>query len=155
MDARDVRRGAAIMKLSRQHSVFSVTAIAALLPLFGARGGAQNQTPADPPTFNRDVARIVLAKCAGCHRPQQATPMSLLTFADARPWAQSIRRKVAAREMPPWYADPRFGQFSNNPSLTDQEIATIVGWVDHGAAEGDGVPPAPPPLTDGWNHPSG
>jgi hypothetical protein len=129
-----------------------VFAIAILL-LRGADGATQNRTAAVP-TFNRDVAPIIFSKCAGCHRPQQATPMSLLSFAEARPWAQAIRRRVAAREMPPWSADPRFGRFRNDLTLTDSEIATVTGWVDGGAPEGVGAPPAPPLFAEGWNHPS-
>jgi hypothetical protein len=107
------------------------------------------------PSFTRDVAPILFSKCAACHRPTQAAPMSLLSYRDARPWAQAIKRKVIAREMPPWYADPRFGRFTNDPTLTDQEIATIAAWVDGGAIEGRGPLPPLPPYAEGWNHPSG
>jgi hypothetical protein len=107
------------------------------------------------PTFNKDVAPIVFAKCATCHRPNQATPMSFLSYADVRPWAQGIKMKVASRAMPPWYADRRFGTFRNDPSLSQEEIDTIVAWVDGGAHEGTGSAPAPPRFVDGWNHPSG
>ena len=91
---------------------------------------------ADAPTFNKDIAPILLEKCANCHRQGQAAPMSLLTYDEVRPWAQSIKSKVLAREMPPWRADPRFGHFRNDPSLTTGEIETIVAWVDAGASQG-------------------
>ena len=107
------------------------------------------------PTFNRDIAPIVFRACANCHRPQQAAPMSLLSYADVRPWANAIRKRVLAREMPQWSADPRFGLFRNDPSLTAEGIATIVAWVDAGAVEGAGTAPSPPRFADGWSHPSG
>jgi hypothetical protein len=82
--------------------------------------------------------------------------MALTSYQEARPWARAIRTKVVAREMPPWFADPRFGKFSNDSSLTDAEIATVVAWVDAGAPEGDGAAPEPPQFSDaGWSHASG
>jgi len=77
--------------------------------------------------------------------------MSLLTFADARPWARAIKRELLAREMPPWFADGAFGEFNNMPKVPQADIDTIVAWVDGGAPEGDGAPPALPALHDGWS----
>src|SRR5215475_415347 len=96
-------------------------------------------------TFNKDVAPIFFKSCAECHRPGEAAPMSLLRYKDARTWARSIREKVVSREMPPWHADPRVGQFLNDPRLTEAEINTITAWVDGQALEGDprDLPPAP------------
>jgi hypothetical protein len=103
-------------------------------------------------TFTRDVAPIFFKRCADCHRPGEAAPMSLLTYQEARPWARSIRDKVVRREMPPWHADPRTGSFANDRRLTDDEIDTIKSWVDGRAPAGDpkDLPP-PPPFVDGWN----
>jgi hypothetical protein len=90
-------------------------------------------------TFTKDIAPILQEKCQSCHRPDTFAPMSLLTYEEARPWAKSIRQKVVAREMPPWYIDKTVGvrHFKNDVSLTDQEIATITKWVDTGAPKGD------------------
>lgn len=102
-------------------------------------------------TFTKDVAPILYNRCVECHRPGEIAPMSLLTYADARPWAKSIREKVVERKMPPWLADPKHGEFENERRLSDKEISTIVAWVDGGAAKGDDkdLPPAPK-FTDGW-----
>ena len=91
------------------------------------------------PTFTKDVAPILQQHCQTCHRPDTFAPMSLLTYEDARPWARSIKQKVSAREMPPWYIDRNVGvrHFKNDASLTDDEIATIVRWVDAGAPKGN------------------
>jgi hypothetical protein len=96
-------------------------------------------------SFSKDVAPILFKSCASCHKPDDIAPFSVLNFKDVRPWAKSIREKVINREMPPWSADPRYGDFSNNPSLSQNEIDTIVAWVDQGAREGDpkDLPPAP------------
>jgi hypothetical protein len=82
--------------------------------------------------------------------------MSLLSYQDARPWAKAIKAKIVAREMPPWFADPRFGKFANDKSLSPAEIDMISAWADAGAPQGTGAPPAPPKFAEaGWSHPSG
>src|SRR5438034_11100201 len=84
-------------------------------------------------TFSREVAPIINKNCASCHRPGEVAPMSLLSFKEVRPWAKAIREKVAQRQMPPWFAEPHIGDFSNDARLSQNEIDTIVAWVDSGA----------------------
>lgn len=103
------------------------------------------------PTFNKDVAPIFHAKCAECHRPGEIAPMSLLTYEEARPWAKSIAKNVAAGEMPPWKVNPNHGTFSNDISLSQDEIDTIVDWVNAGAVRGKPSDmPKLPDYTEGW-----
>jgi mono/diheme cytochrome c family protein len=103
------------------------------------------------PTFNKDVAPIIYSKCAQCHRPGEVAGMSLMTYKDARPWARAMRSKTTKREMPPWSADPRFGTFANDMSLSQAQIDTIAAWVEAGAPEGEGVAPEPPTFNnEGW-----
>jgi hypothetical protein len=116
---------------------------------------SQAQNAADAPTFAKDVAPIFQEKCQTCHRPGQMGPMSLITYQDARPWARSIKTKVAARDMPPWHLDKTVGiqKFVNDISLSDKQIDTIVKWVDAGAPMGDPKDlPAPKvwPVGNGW-----
>jgi hypothetical protein len=103
-------------------------------------------------TFNKDVLSILQKRCQVCHRPGEIGPMSLLTYENARPWAKAIKASVLSRKMPPWLADPRYGHFSNDRGLSDEEIHKLVGWVDAGAPEGDAKDkPAPIQRTEGWN----
>ena len=107
------------------------------------------QPPA--PTFSKDVAPIFYKSCVACHRPTMFAPMSLMTYDAARPWARSIRQRVADRSMPPWNADRAHGSFKNDPSLSDSELATVVAWVDAGAPRGnDRDLPTPPDFAEGW-----
>jgi hypothetical protein len=87
-------------------------------------------------TFYRDVLPILEKKCQSCHRPGEVAPMSLLTYESSRPWAKAIRAAVLTKKMPPWSADPRYGHFANDPTLTAEEIRIFSAWVDSGAPEG-------------------
>jgi len=95
--------------------------------------------PDKPPTFTKDIAPILQAKCQECHRTGSMAPMSLVTYEETRPWAKAIRQRVIARQMPPWHIDPTVGvqKFKNDMSLSDDQIKTIARWVDAGAPAGD------------------
>jgi mono/diheme cytochrome c family protein len=120
--------------------------------LFLAQQSGSANGGSTPVTFNKDVAAILHNNCATCHRPGEMAPMSLVSYKDVRPWARSIREVVVERRMPPWLADPHYGEFSNERRLTQKQIDTIVAWVDSGAKEGDAKDmPAPPKFpTEGW-----
>jgi hypothetical protein len=108
--------------------------------------------PQSAPTYNSDVARIFYDRCLSCHRAGEVAPMPLATYEDTRPWLRAIRTRVAAREMPPWFADPHFGgPFLNDARLSDDEIRTVLAWIDAGAPRGDGAPPPPPSFAIGWH----
>ena len=113
---------------------------------------AANPTSGSAVTFTRDVAPILYQRCAGCHHSGDIAPMSLITYAEVKPWAASIKESVLTRKMPPWKADPHYGRWSNNPSLSATEIATLVKWADSGKPEGDAktLPPAPV-FNEGWH----
>jgi hypothetical protein len=120
-----------------------------------APAGATDGVPANP-TFTKDIAPIFQEKCEACHRADSIAPMSLVTFEESRPWARSIKDRVATRQMPPWHIDRTVGiqDFKNDRSLSDDEITTIVKWVDAGAPKGDpkDMPPAKQwPDESVWN----
>jgi hypothetical protein len=107
---------------------------------------------AAPVVFSKDVAPILQSKCQACHQPNSIAPMSLITYEETRPWARSIKNRVEMRQMPPWHIDRSVGvqKFKNDMSLSDEQISTIVRWVDGGAPQGDpkDMPPARPLVTD-------
>ncbi len=119
-------------------------------PSIAADLSAAGVSPADkPPTFTKDIAPILQAKCQECHRTGSMAPMSLVTYEETRPWAKAIRQRVIARQMPPWHIDPTVGvqKFKNDMSLSDQQIQTIARWVDAGAPAGD---PKDMPAAKQW-----
>ena len=125
--------------------------VAGLMGMGVALALAAPAAAAETPTFSKDVAPILQAKCQACHQPNSIAPMSLMTFQEARPWARSMKERVSSRQMPPWHIDKSVGiqSFKNDMSLSDEQIDTIVRWVDGGAPQGDpkDLPPAKPPVT--------
>lgn len=102
-------------------------------------------------TYANDVAPILHQKCAPCHRAGQVAPFSLLTHQDAKRWATSIWEVTNARRMPPWQADPRFGKFANDRSLTPRQRAVLMAWFEQDAPLGDlSHAPRPPEFPTGW-----
>jgi hypothetical protein len=133
-----------------RHGVWGLLVTLALPASVAAQASPQSVT------FTKDVAPIFRAKCESCHRKDSIAPMSLSTYEEARPWARSIRDRVASRQMPPWHIDKNVGitKFSNDRSLTDQELDTVVAWVSAGAPKGDPKdmpPPATWPDDTKWN----
>jgi hypothetical protein len=126
---RDAKLHAALLRMVGTGVLLS----ASLLPGSGA------SLESKPVTFAKDVAPIFQAKCEECHRKGTAAPMSLITYEETRPWAKAIRERVIKRQMPPWHLDKTVGiqKFANDRSLTDDQISTIVRWVDSGAPLGD------------------
>ena len=103
------------------------------------------------PTYNRDIAPILYKNCSNCHRAGEVAPFALLTYDDAAKRAKQIAAITQARVMPPWKATPGFGEFLDERRLTEQQIATIRDWAEHGAPEGSSSEkPTPPHFADGW-----
>ncbi|HEX4020364.1 MAG TPA: thiol-disulfide isomerase [Acidobacteriaceae bacterium] len=110
--------------------------------------------PKTPPTFTKDVAPIVQQHCESCHRPGEGTPFSLVTYQDVQTKALMIKDVIQEGIMPPWFADPSVGHFSNDRSLTKAQIDTIVAWVNAGTPRGDPKDmPAPLNFVEGWSIP--
>src|SRR3954462_9248287 len=106
---------------------------------------------ADVPTFTKDVAPILYKNCTSCHRPGEIAPMSLLTYEDARPYAQSIRDEGGEGHMPPWHADAPAGRFETERRLSEPDRNALFDWIDGGAPKGHpkDLPPQPH-YADGW-----
>lgn len=136
------------MTISRVRAFRSLGILAVLV--WPCAAAAQGQKPAV--TYSRDIAPILNANCVNCHQPGEIAPMSLTSYEAVRPWARAIRKAVADRQMPPWYADPHFGEFANDPRLSDKDVATILAWVDGGAVQGDAkdLPPLPAASRESW-----
>jgi Flp pilus assembly protein TadD len=124
---------------------------AALCSLLLAAAFSGVSLSAQPVTFSKDIAPILFTHCATCHRPGEAAPFSLLTYADARRHGSQIVQVTEKRYMPPWLPEPGHGDFTGSLRLTDGQIALLARWAREGMAEGDpaSMPPTPR-FTAGW-----
>ena len=125
--------------------------VSALTVLIGSAAFAAG-TGSTQVTFHKDVLPVLQRNCQNCHRPGEAAPMSFMTYKEVRPWAKAIKGAVASKKMPPWYADPHFGKFSNERKLSESDVKTLISWADNGAPEGKASDaPAAARFIDGWN----
>jgi len=116
------------------------------------QGAGQQNTVTSGPTFYRDVLPILQGHCQVCHRAGGIAPIAFETYGKTRPYALVIKATVQERSMPPWFADPRVGHFSNDPSLSAEQIAKLAAWADGGAPAGDARDaPEPRHWVAGWS----
>jgi peroxiredoxin len=102
-------------------------------------------------TYSKHIAPLLNKHCVSCHHAGSVAPFALTSYSDAAGWADTIQEVIDEQRMPPWRANPKYGRFSNDNRLTDEEKQLIAQWVKNGAPEGDpkDLPP-PPPLVEGW-----
>jgi len=130
----------------------AVLLLAACTACARARTEDRVETAAVPEavTFNQHIAPIVFRNCAVCHRPGEAGPFSLLSYADVRKRAEQIARVTSIRFMPPWPPEPGYGDLAGARRLGDDQVALIQRWARAGAPEGPPPAPSPPAFTEGW-----
>jgi len=139
--------------LNQKLSVFLVLAGAPASFVLWLSGIFAQPAPAtNPPTFYRDVLPILEQHCQSCHRAGGVAPMPFETYKETRPFAGAIRRATQEKSMPPWFADPNVGKFSNDPSLRPAEMATLAAWTEAKSPAGEtkDAPPSPS-WTEGWS----
>jgi hypothetical protein len=107
-----------------------------LLLLAACAGAQAHDVITTAITWNREISRLVYTHCASCHHPG-GVAFSLMTYKEARPWAEAIKEEVIARRMPPWGAIKGFGDFRNDQALTPEEMEILVSWADGGVPEGE------------------
>jgi hypothetical protein len=123
-------------------------------PLSSAQSPAPVSTAAHTVTFYRDVLPILQERCQICHRASGIAPMRFETYEQTKPYAAAIAAAAQNKSMPPWFADPHIGHFSNDPSLASGQIAALAAWAGAGAPEGDAHDaPAPPRWAESWSIP--
>src|SRR5262249_27412114 len=127
-----------------QPRALGLVVVALMVPAAAVAG----QPAGTAPTFSKDIAPILQRSCQNCHNPNGGAPMSLVTYEEARPWARSIKLKVAKREMPPYFVEPNVGiqKFKDDPRLSQAEIEKVAPWTDGGPPRGNPAD-APPPRT--------
>jgi peroxiredoxin len=143
----DLREAIDEVIAGKQVSVPATKAIGCTITLAGS--SSANKT--SDVTYYRDVLPVLQNNCQTCHRPGEAAPFSLMTYHQARKWAEDIKEYTQTRKMPPWKPVDCNGLFQNERQMSDADIATLARWVDQGMAEGD-PKDSPPPrqFVGGW-----
>jgi peroxiredoxin len=114
-------------------------------------GRAPKQRVQEKVTYAKQVARILQKRCQECHRPGEIGPFSLLTYHSAKAWSDTIQEVVLEQRMPPWHADPHYGQFTNDRRLSRDEADTLLEWIRQGCPKGDDTDKPPPvKFLKGW-----
>jgi hypothetical protein len=107
-----------------------------ILLLFPIATATAHDIITTPITWDREISRIVYDRCATCHH-EGGRAFSLMTYAEARPWAVAIKEEVFERQMPPWGAVKGFGDFRDDQALTPEQMELIASWVGGGVPEGE------------------
>jgi thiol-disulfide isomerase/thioredoxin/mono/diheme cytochrome c family protein len=117
-------------------------------------GRAREPQPHAAVTYSNQIARLFNKRCVECHHAGDIAPFSLTSYEDASGWAEMIAEVIDQGRMPPWHADPKFGKFSDDRRLSDEEKRQIHEWVAAGAPQGDSkeLPPTPSLPSTGWHH---
>lgn len=117
-------------------------------------GRVRRQEPTGTITYANQVSRILQARCVECHRTGQVAPFALTEYDEVVGWADMIAEVIEEQIMPPWHANPEYGNFSNSCQMTEQEKETIYAWIENGMPKGDPKDlPEPLPYADGWRIP--
>jgi hypothetical protein len=128
-------------------NLFALTLAASAAASVTAMAGSVTSTP----TYYKDIAPVLQNRCQECHRKGEVAPMSFMSYDEVRPWAKAIKTAVLTKKMPPWFADPHVGKFSNDRSLSQHEIDTFIAWIDGGAQAGNPKDaPEPRKFAEGW-----
>ncbi len=102
-------------------------------------------------TFSSHIAGILNKRCVECHREGEIAPFALTDYEEVVGWSEMIREVVDEERMPPWHANPQYGQFENDCRLSKEEKDLIFTWIDNGSPEGDPAKlPEPPTFAEGW-----
>ena len=117
-------------------------------------GRVKELEPIGEVTYSKHIAAIFNSRCVSCHREGEVAPFNLTSYDEVLGWEDTILEVIADNRMPPWFANPSHGKFSNDARMTDQEKDLIVTWVENGMPEGDPSDlPEPPQFVEGWRIP--
>jgi mono/diheme cytochrome c family protein len=140
--------------------VLAATTVCLAPPFKWWTGQARRKPSADEPSsavipsFYRDILPILQQRCESCHRRGGIAPLSFESYGDTQRYAAAIRRATQNKSMPPWFAVPGVGRFSNDPSLSPEQIATLAAWADGQAPAGNPRDaPAPTHWAEKWSIP--
>lgn len=131
--------------------LFALLFVLGMFALMSVNRHGARASDAETVTFNNQVIRILQQNCQACHHADDIAPFSLMTYGEAKLFAEVISEAAESREMPPWKPADGCGEFEGGRTLTDEQIETLARWVEAGKPEGDPADaPAPLVFTGDW-----
>jgi len=117
-------------------------------------GRAPQVDPTGDITYSNQISRLVQNRCVSCHRKGQIAPFTLTSYDDVTSWGEMMREVIDEGRMPPWHADPKYGEFSNDCRMPAEEKEMFAQWLENGQPEGDPADlPELPEYVEGWQIP--
>ncbi|HEV3203655.1 MAG TPA: redoxin domain-containing protein, partial [Gemmataceae bacterium] len=114
-------------------------------------GRVQQEAKKGEITYAKHVAPILQNRCVECHRSGEIAPFSMTSYDEVVGWTETIREVLQEGRMPPWHADPNYGEFANDSRVPEAEKQLIYRWIDDGAPQGDPKDlPKPAKFVTGW-----
>ena len=109
-------------------------------------------TPAQPISYAAEIAPLLQKNCVNCHSPGRIGPFAMSSYEKVKKWSAMIEEVILDRRMPPWHADPHYGKFVNDRTLSTRETDALLGWIRQGCPRGEGNDPlaTPAPPTEIW-----
>jgi mono/diheme cytochrome c family protein len=138
----------------RSSAALTLTVAGCLIAAVWLSANSQSAPPPARPaavTFSDQIAPILYENCVTCHRPGEAAPFPLISYEDVSKRGELLASVTKSRYMPPWHAEPGFGDFADERRLTDAQIESIGEWVKQGMPRGNAARmPKLPTFTEGW-----
>ena len=89
-------------------------------------------------SYSADIAPMLEEKCVACHEQGGIAPFAMDSYEKVKGFAPMIRESVRTDRMPPWDVDPHVGKFTDDKSLSSDQIKTLIHWIEAGAPRGTG-----------------
>jgi len=105
-------------------------------------------------SYSKQIAPMLVEKCTACHQTGGVAPWAMTKYDVVKGFAPMIREVVRTQRMPPWHADPHYGEWQNTRGLSDDQRKLLVHWIEAGAPRGTGPDPltSVKPDTNEWKH---
>src|SRR5919112_2341422 len=136
INAKRAKLTTALLQALQRQRLIALCGLVLLGVGVGIQPGEAHKAITSKYTYNDDVFPILRDRCSRCHVTGGVAPMSLMTYDDAFPWAESIRAELVAGHMPPWNADEGFGNLKRAHTLSPKELDIVLTWATGGNPRG-------------------
>ena len=131
------------LKDKREYSTPFIQAPGCIINLEGVRELKNRNV-----SYVSEVAPVLKQKCKICHKEGGIGPWQMDSFETVKGWSPMMREVIMNKRMPPWHADPRYGDFKHDLSLNTEDMKTLIAWIDAGSPRDPGTDPLTEPVAE-------